>query len=53
MSIPQNQIQFKEGYVRDGFSERGQRIIEPIHFGCWFGRKQVVDYQGIALGTKP
>jgi SAM-dependent methyltransferase len=51
--IPEAAIAFDEGYVRDRFSARGLRIIEPIHFGCWCGRKQFVDYQDIVLATKP
>ena len=50
--IPEAAVAFDEEYVRRCLREHGLRVIEPIHLGCWCGRREFLDYQDIVLATK-
>jgi SAM-dependent methyltransferase len=50
--IPEAAVAFEEDYVRRCLSDRGLRIVEPIHFGSWCGRKQFLAFQDIVVAAK-
>lgn len=50
--IPEAAIAYDESYVRDCLTKPGLRLLEPIRFGSWSGRKEFVDYQDIVLAAR-
>ena len=49
---PEAAVAYEERFVRDLFSAKGLDIVEPIHFGFWAGRTNVVSGQDIVVATK-
>lgn len=42
-------VAFAESVVRDLFDEHGLRIVEPIHFGSWSGKKEFLSFQDVVI----
>ena len=49
---PANAVAYKEQYIRDLFEQHKLVIQEPIHYGCWSGRDNFLDYQDIIVAKK-
>lgn len=49
---PANAVAYKEQYIRDLFEQHKLVIQEPIHYGCWSGRDEFLDYQDIIVAKK-
>lgn len=45
-------VAFDEEYVRPLYSKTGFRIVEPIHYGSWSGRKEFLHEQDIIVARK-
>jgi len=45
-------VAFNESYIRELYQISGLRIIEPVRYGSWCGRKTDVGYQDIIVGVK-
>jgi SAM-dependent methyltransferase len=48
---PEDALAFDEGFVRQEFAKHNLKIVEPIHFGSWCGRKKFVSYQDIVIAN--
>jgi ubiquinone/menaquinone biosynthesis C-methylase UbiE len=49
---PESATAYAEGWIRDCYLKRGLRIVEPIRYGSWCGRKKFLSYQDIVIGLK-
>jgi len=50
--VPENAIGFSEDFIRELFVKNSLRIIEPIYYGSWRGRKSYLSYQDIIVAQK-
>jgi hypothetical protein len=50
--FPEHAIGYDEEIIRLLFTDNGLKIIEPIHYGGWCGRKPHLPYQDICVVTK-
>jgi ubiquinone/menaquinone biosynthesis C-methylase UbiE len=50
--LPESAIGFDEEFIRRLFSVSSLRVIEPIHYGSWCGRKTYRSYQDIVIAEK-
>ena len=51
--IPEAALAYDEDYIRGCLKAQGLKIIDPIHFGSWSGRKEFLSSQDIVLASKP
>ncbi|HYM35554.1 MAG TPA: class I SAM-dependent methyltransferase, partial [Steroidobacteraceae bacterium] len=49
---PEDAIAYKEERVKELFAQNGMRIVEPIRYGSWCGRKEFLSYQDMVIATK-
>jgi ubiquinone/menaquinone biosynthesis C-methylase UbiE len=49
---PENAVAFEENYIRTLYGKYGLRIMEPIHYGSWCGRRNFLSYQDIIVASK-
>jgi ubiquinone/menaquinone biosynthesis C-methylase UbiE len=49
---PEAAVGLNESYIRGLYLKSGIRMVEPIHYGSWPGRKTAVGYQDIVVGVK-
>jgi hypothetical protein len=49
---PDFAIAYPEAEIRALFLRSGLRILEPIKFGDWCGRKDFLDHQDIVVATR-
>jgi ubiquinone/menaquinone biosynthesis C-methylase UbiE len=49
---PEKAIAYEEKYIKDLYDKNDIKIIEPIHYGSWCGRKQYLSYQDILIAEK-
>jgi hypothetical protein len=45
-------VAFEENYIRTLYGKYGLRIMEPIHYGSWCGRRNFLSYQDIIVASK-
>jgi len=45
-------VAYKEDFIKKMYEKYHLKIIEPIHYGNWCGRKTLVDNQDIVIATK-
>lgn len=50
---PEDAVAFNEPFIRALYRQVGLRIVEPIRYGSWSGRKTEVGYQDIVVAFKP
>lgn len=50
--LPENAISYDESFVLNLYEKYGLKIIEPIHYGSWCGRKNLLFYQDIIVAIK-
>ena len=50
--IPEIAIGYRENVVQNLISEANLNIDEPIYYGCWSGRKSMLDFQDIIIVKK-
>lgn len=50
--VPERAIGFREEYIKELLKNNSLKIIEPIHFGSWCGRKKYKSYQDILILEK-
>jgi ubiquinone/menaquinone biosynthesis C-methylase UbiE len=48
---PEYAIAYKEYYIRKLYEKSGLKIIEPIYFGNWNGRKDYLSFQDIIIAN--
>jgi len=51
-SEPEIAIGYDEDYIKNLFNTSRMRIINPIHYGSWCGRKEYLSYQDIVIAEK-
>jgi ubiquinone/menaquinone biosynthesis C-methylase UbiE len=51
-NIPENAIGFKEEKIKMIFKNNSLRILNPIYYGSWCGRKEFKSYQDIIIAEK-
>ncbi|HEU0045931.1 methyltransferase domain-containing protein [Sphingomonas sp.] len=51
--VPEEAIAFPLETVRALYAEAGLRLLEPIRFGSWSGRKDGVTFQDIVVAERP
>ena len=49
---PDAAIAYDENFVRSSLAKAGLSIVEPIHYGCWSGRKPFLSFEDIVLAVK-
>ena|ERR1022692_4734936 len=50
--MPEDAIAYEEQYIRNLYSKRGFKIVEPLHYGSWCGRGSFLSYQDIVVAEK-
>jgi len=50
--MPEAAVAYELAYIRDICKLNKLKIIEPIHYGFWPGRKDFMDYQDIIFVEK-
>lgn len=51
-TLPETDVAYEEGQIRELFSRNRLAIMEPIHHGLWSGRKEFLSYQDIIVAKK-
>jgi SAM-dependent methyltransferase len=49
---PEAAIAYPEDYIRSLYAERGLRLIEPVHYGAWSGRRDFLSYQDVVVALR-
>lgn len=49
---PEAAVCFEEKFICDLYKKHNLKIIEPINYGQWSGRKNYFDYQDVIIATK-
>lgn len=49
---PNDDIAYNEEWIRELYQKNGLKIIEPILFGCWSGRKEYFSTQDVIVAEK-
>jgi len=52
VNTPEVAVAFNEQYLRELYQKFGLCIVEPIHYGSWYGRKTDVGYQDIIVAVR-
>jgi len=51
--VPEETVAYDESRIRELYRKHGLNISEPIRYGSWCGRKNVLSYQDIVVASKP
>jgi len=51
--VPEHTIAYDESFVMEIYKKYNFKIIEPILYGSWCGRKKFVSFQDIIVASKP
>jgi len=49
--VPRGAFAYEESFIRELLKTRGLNIVEPIYYGCWYGKENPYDYQDIVLAV--
>jgi len=51
-NIPEHAVAYEEEKIRELYQQNQMKILEPIHYGSWCGRKTFFNYQDIVIARK-
>jgi SAM-dependent methyltransferase len=51
-TTPEGAIAYPETYIREKYEKLGLKIVNPIYYGSWCGRKDFLSYQDIIIAEK-
>ena len=49
---PEKTVVYDENMIQNLYKKYKMKIIEPIHYGSWSGRKNYLSYQDIVIAVK-
>lgn len=52
LEMPEGAVAYDENRVRDLYEKYGLRILEPLRYGAWCGRKDGLSFQDLIVGSK-
>ncbi len=50
--VPELAVAYDESFIQRLYEEHKLKIVKPIHYGLWCGRKQFLTYQDIVIAVK-
>jgi ubiquinone/menaquinone biosynthesis C-methylase UbiE len=49
---PEDAICYDEYFIKSLYAKSGLKVVEPVHYGSWCGRKNFLSYQDIIVAIK-